>query len=142
MVGVVLPEVTARPQRVRISYIHPVTMAWRGRGDGEYQIGPLPVADPVRRARLYVNAVMGMNGEHLAINLHRRDAGQDKEELFRAIMVMRFFSGIGGHALLNDAQPVRCDQMPAIAAITPDIMPGRPGAYHWHAYSHSITKIV
>jgi hypothetical protein len=32
--------------------------------------------------------------------------------------------------------------MPAIAAITPDIMHGRPGAHHCHAYSHSIVPMM
>lgn len=64
-----------------------------------------------------------------------RMAAQDVEKLLRFAMVMAGLGRTRGHTLLDHAQPAAFEQMPGVAANTPDIMLGVTAAvrqvFHW-----------
>jgi hypothetical protein len=60
------------------------------------------------------------------IDLQRRFATEDVEELLGFVMNVPGLAGSRRHSLLNDVQPVVLYQVPAIATIAPAVMLGVP----------------
>ena len=73
-------------------------------------------------ARRDFDPLTGSQGDALVIHNHRRFTAQNIKELPRMVMKMFDFKFAGRHALLNDAESVAFEQMPAVTTITPIVM--------------------
>src|SRR5690554_4790569 len=62
------------------------------------------------------------NLQNLPSDLKRSDARQDKKELVSMLMVVANLTPPGRNALLDDAEPRRLQQVPAIAISAPHVM--------------------
>jgi len=63
------------------------------------------------------------------VDVHYRFAGQYKEELLRAFVVVKNFRGPRGHLFLNHTELFVSDQMPSIAVVAPCVMFGGRAAH-------------
>jgi hypothetical protein len=72
--------------------------------------------------RRYFNAFLCMENRPRAVNIQRRHAAEDKEVLMCTMMEVSYLGATGRNPLLNDADLVTFEQMPAVAVTTPSIM--------------------
>src|SRR6266508_6241641 len=101
---------------------HPIAARRRLRDDQELDIRRGVVAHLVRGAGRYLDALVRAQCVARPVDLHRRCAREDEEELSRHLVVVPYLGGARWHALVDDAQFGAVDQPPAVTSLAPGVV--------------------
>jgi hypothetical protein len=69
-----------------------------------------------------LDALAGLEGEVVVLDLEGELAGEDEEELAGVDVVVAGLAGAGWHQLFDDVQFGRADEVPAVAVVAPGVV--------------------